>query len=219
MYVTVARVLIYRKLRVACVPASWASLLRSVWYAVGVWRYASGERLISVQSGSYQCKRICKRIRDMDTNMAVDMGDKSVYIRAFWPRKISQSTSLSSIQSNIACYRCTWCYRSDTPSCYRGRCLLYTSSLSPFLFSLYHRIHAHGSPQLPYRNIACYYMIWRDVADTEIAELTHKLRTHSRRLIHEFSLAAATGICNHELPWTSMVFQALMYIKTELLLR
>jgi hypothetical protein len=62
MYVTVARVLIYRKLRVACVPASWASLLRSVWYAVGVWRYASGERLTSVQSGSYQCKRICKRI-------------------------------------------------------------------------------------------------------------------------------------------------------------
>jgi hypothetical protein len=30
---------------------------------------------------------------------------------------------------------------------------------------------------------------------------------------------AATGIYNHELPWTSMVFQVLMYIKTELLLR
>jgi len=43
----------------------------------------------------------------MDTNMAVDMGDKSVYIRAFWPREISQSISLSDIQSNIACYRCT----------------------------------------------------------------------------------------------------------------
>jgi len=62
--------------------------------------HISAERLISVQSGSYQCKRICKRIRDMDTNMAVDMGDKSIYIRAFWPREISQSTSLRSIQSN-----------------------------------------------------------------------------------------------------------------------
>jgi len=30
----------------------------------------------------------------------------------------------------------------------------YISSLFPFLSSsLYHRIHAHGSPQLPYRNI------------------------------------------------------------------
>jgi len=35
---------------------------------------------------------------------------------------------------------------------------------------------------------------------TEITELTHRLRTHSRRLIHEFSLATATGICNRELP-------------------
>jgi len=33
--------------------------------------------------------------------MAVNMADKSVYIRAFWPREISQSTSLKSIQSNI----------------------------------------------------------------------------------------------------------------------
>jgi len=32
--------------------------------------------------------------------MAVDMGDKSVYIRAFWPREISKSTCLRSIQSN-----------------------------------------------------------------------------------------------------------------------
>jgi len=24
---------------------------------------------------------------DMETNMAVNMGDKSVYIRAFWPRE------------------------------------------------------------------------------------------------------------------------------------
>jgi len=29
---------------------------------------------------------------------------------------------------------------------------VYISSLSSSLFSLYHRIHAHGSPQLPYRN-------------------------------------------------------------------
>jgi len=35
---------------------------------------------------------------------------------------------------------------------------------------------------------------------TEITELTHRLRTHSRRLIHELSLATATGICNRELP-------------------
>ena len=42
------------------------------------------------ESGSYQCKRICKRIRDMETNIAVNMGDKSVYTQAFWPREISQ---------------------------------------------------------------------------------------------------------------------------------
>jgi hypothetical protein len=30
------------------------------------------------ESGSYQCKRICKRIRDRETNMAVNMGDNSV---------------------------------------------------------------------------------------------------------------------------------------------
>jgi len=63
-----------------------------------------------------------------------------------------------------------------------------------------------------------YYMICQEVTCTEIVILTHRLRTHSRRLIHESSLAT-TGICNRELPWTSMVFQALMYIKTELLLR
>jgi len=70
-------------------------------------------------------------------------------------------------------------------------------------------------------NSRYYYMICQEVTCTEIAELTHRLRTHSRRLIHESSLATATaaGNCNHELPWTSMVFQALMYIKTELLLR
>jgi len=85
---------IHSTLDVACIPASWDPLLRSVWYAVGVWRYASGERLISVQSGSYQCKRICKRIRDLDTNMAVDMRNKSVYIRAFWPQE-DQSINMS----------------------------------------------------------------------------------------------------------------------------
>jgi hypothetical protein len=37
----------------------------------------------------------------MKTNMGVDIGDKSVYIRAFWPREDSQSTSQRSIQSNI----------------------------------------------------------------------------------------------------------------------
>jgi hypothetical protein len=54
---------------------------------------------------------------------------------------------------------------------------------------------------------------------TEITKLTHRLRIHSRRLIHESSFATATGICNYELPWTSMEFQALMYIKIELLFR
>jgi len=54
---------------------------------------------------------------------------------------------------------------------------------------------------------------------TEIAELTHRLRTHRRRLIHEFLLAtgSATGICNCELPLTYIEFQAFMYIKTEFL--
>jgi len=35
---------------------------------------------------------------DMVTNMAMDIGVKSVYIRALRPREISQSTSLSCIQ-------------------------------------------------------------------------------------------------------------------------
>jgi len=35
---------------------------------------------------------------------------------------------------------------------------------------------------------------------TEITESTHRLQTHSGRLIDEFSLATATGICNRELP-------------------
>jgi len=34
-----------------------------------------------------------------------------------------------------------------------GWCLLYISRVFFLLSSLYHRIHAHGSPQLPYRNI------------------------------------------------------------------
>ena len=44
------------------------------------------------------------------------------------------------------------CYRSDTQCCCRGRCLLYISRVFLLLSSLYHRIHAHGSRQLPYRN-------------------------------------------------------------------
>jgi len=44
------------------------------------------------------------------------------------------------------------CYRSDTRCCCRGRCLLYISRVFLLLSSLYHRIYAHGSPQLPYRN-------------------------------------------------------------------
>jgi len=34
---------------------------------------------------------------DMETNMDVDIGDKSEYIQAFWPREDSQSESLRSI--------------------------------------------------------------------------------------------------------------------------
>jgi hypothetical protein len=40
----------------------------------------STERLISVQTDE-------QTEIDMETNMAVNMGDKSVYIRAFWPRE------------------------------------------------------------------------------------------------------------------------------------
>jgi hypothetical protein len=36
--------------------------------------------------------------------------------------------------------------------CCRGWCLVHISRVFLLLFSLYHRIHAHGSPQLPYRN-------------------------------------------------------------------
>lgn len=46
----------------------------------------------------------------------------------------------------------------------------------------------------------CYYMVWKGIADTRVvAELTHRLRTRSRRLVHEFSLAtgSATSISNH----------------------
>jgi len=56
--------------------------------------HISAERLISVQTDE-------QTEIDMETNMAVIMGDKSVYIRAFGPREISQSTSLRSIQNNI----------------------------------------------------------------------------------------------------------------------
>ena len=40
----------------------------------------STERLISVQTDE-------QTEIDMDTNMAENMGNKSVYIRAFWPRE------------------------------------------------------------------------------------------------------------------------------------
>jgi len=53
----------------------------------------------------------------------------------------------------------------------------------------------------------------------EITELTHRLQSHSRRLIHESLLSTATGFRNHELAWSSMKFQTLMYLKTELLLQ
>jgi len=55
--------------------------------------HISAERLISVQTDE-------QTEIDIETNMNVDIGDKSVYIRAFRPRDDSQSTSLSSIQSN-----------------------------------------------------------------------------------------------------------------------
>ena len=51
------------------------------------------ERLISVQTDE-------QTEIDMETNMAVNMGDKSAYIRPSGLEKISQSTSLRSIQSN-----------------------------------------------------------------------------------------------------------------------
>jgi len=40
----------------------------------------SAEQLISVQTDE-------QTEIDMETNMVVNMGDKSVYIRAFWPRE------------------------------------------------------------------------------------------------------------------------------------
>jgi len=59
------------------------------------------------ESGSYQCRAAHISVQmdeqteiDMETNMDVDIGDKSVYIRAFWPREDNKSTSLRSIQSN-----------------------------------------------------------------------------------------------------------------------
>ena len=48
--------------------------------------HISVERLISVQTDE-------QTEIDMETNMDVDTGDKSVYIRAFRPREDSQSTS------------------------------------------------------------------------------------------------------------------------------
>jgi hypothetical protein len=59
--------------------------------------HISAERLISAQTDE-------QTEIDMETHMDVDIGVKSVYIRAFWPREISQSTSLRIIQSNTRCY-------------------------------------------------------------------------------------------------------------------
>jgi hypothetical protein len=42
--------------------------------------HISAERLISVQTDE-------QTEIDMETNMAENIGDKSVYIRAFWPRE------------------------------------------------------------------------------------------------------------------------------------
>jgi len=55
--------------------------------------HISTERLISVPMDE-------ETVIDMETNMAKNMEDKSVYIWAFWPREISQLTILRSIQSN-----------------------------------------------------------------------------------------------------------------------
>ena len=52
-------------------------------------------RLISVQLISVQTNEQTET--DMETNMDVDIGDKSEYIRAFWPREDSQSASFRSI--------------------------------------------------------------------------------------------------------------------------
>jgi len=58
-----------------------------------------GERFISVQ---------------MDIQTDMDIRVKFVYIRAFWPREISQSTSHSSIHSNKDCYYMAWKEVADT---------------------------------------------------------------------------------------------------------
>jgi hypothetical protein len=53
--------------------------------------HISAERLISVQT---DIQTNIDMDTDIDTDMDMDIGDKSIYIRAFWPREISQSTSL-----------------------------------------------------------------------------------------------------------------------------
>jgi hypothetical protein len=95
-----------------------------------------------------------------------------------------------------------------------------SSGFSRILLYIRHRFYLDRSRdfiRIAQFNSMYYYMICKKVTCTEIGISTHRLRTHSRRLIHVSSLAT-TGICNRELPWSSMVFQALMYIKTELLL-
>jgi len=62
-----------------------------------------------------------------------------------------------------------------------------------------------------------YYMTCKEVTCTGIVILTQRLRSHSSRLVHKSSLAT-TGISNCELPWTSIMFQALMDTMTELLI-
>jgi len=47
------------------------------------------ERLIPVQTDD-------QTEIDMETNMAENMGDKSVYIRGFWPREINQQVKEAS---------------------------------------------------------------------------------------------------------------------------
>jgi len=49
----------------------------------------------SLYSGSKRAAHINETDMDMDMDMDMDIGDKSVYIRAFWPREISQPTNLS----------------------------------------------------------------------------------------------------------------------------
>jgi hypothetical protein len=83
--------------------------------------------------------------------------------------------------------------------------------LAQYLYSLFSCSTEHSKRE------KCYYIIWKEVADTEIATLIHRLQTYSQWLIHKFSLTITIGICNCKFPWIPIEFQAFMYIKTELL--